>query len=128
MIHQLLDGKFVTTTSHHPRPILSVEYVNPFIESVNNVLETMLNCSTKRHGLVIKESKTPRYLLSALIDVTGQSDGLVVLSLLRNASVGVLPLSILFESDIGPFAIEVGFSEPYVAPDTGENEAACVSV
>jgi len=189
MIHQLFDGKFVTTTFHHPRPILSVEYVNPFIESVNSVLETMLNCSTKRHGLVIKESKTPRYLLSALIDVTGQSDGLVVLSLSRNAAVGVLqrmlgkkaslinedvrdavgelanvicgtakaklehlelsigipkmlagrnhildfpvgvlPLSILFESDIGPFAIEVGFSEPYVAPDTGENEAACVSV
>jgi len=147
-----------------------------------------LKCSTERHGLVIKESKTPRYLLNAMINVTGQADGLVVLSLSRNAAVGVLhrmlgkkaslinedvrdavgelaniicgsakaklehlelsigipkmvagrnhvlnfppnvlPLSILFESDIGPFAIEVGFAQKYVAPNPDENQAACAS-
>lgn len=150
---------------------LTAEFINPILSATKSVFETMLNCSPRRAGLVLKENMSPRYELSAVIGVTGRAAGTIVVSLSRSAAVQVLermvgaqadeintevcdavgeltnmiagsakaqlaqlelsisipnlvsgvdhhvhypsdvqPICIVFDSEIGPFAIEVGFS------------------
>ena len=159
-----------TTTA--PASALRVEYVNPVIVATQTVFETMLSCKPKRTDLILKDTMTPKYELSAVIGVSGKAAGTIVLSLSREAALEVLnrmvgivaseinaevcdavgeltnmivgqakaqleqwelsisipnlvtgknhvihypsnvkPICIEFESDIGPFAIEVGFSQ-----------------
>jgi chemotaxis protein CheX len=65
---------------------MKVEYINPFIESVNNVFNTMLNCQLVRGDIFIKESQQPEHFISGVIGLSGKANGLVVLSLCRNAA------------------------------------------
>jgi chemotaxis protein CheX len=160
----------MTTAAPATSPV-SVDYVNPVIQSAVDVFDKMLNCKAKRVDLKLKDSTAPLYELSAIIGVSGKATGTYVLSLsekvaieILNRMVGIeatgldddvcdaageilnmiagqakatlqkLELSIslpsmitgknheirypsdvraicvLFESDMGPFAIEVGFA------------------
>lgn len=150
---------------------LTAEYVNPVIAATRTVFETMIGCTPKRTGLMLKKTMTPKHELSAVIGITGKAAGTIVLSLSRTAALGILhrmvgieaseintdvcdaageltnmiagqakvqlarfelsisipnivsgcdhevhypsnvqPICIVFESEIGPFAIEVGFT------------------
>ena len=150
---------------------LTADYINPIIAATRTVFETMLDCTPKRTGLVLKETMAPKHELSAVIGVTGKVAGTIVLSMSRPAAIGVLdrmvgikatelntdvcdaigeltnmiagtakakmerlqlsisipnivsgkdheihypsnvtPTCIVYESEIGPFAIEVGFT------------------
>lgn len=150
---------------------LTADYINPVISATRTVFETMVGCTPNRTGLMLKETMTPRYELSAVIGVTGKAVGTIVLSMARctaleilnrmigieateiNADVrdavgeltnviagtaksqmeqlelsisipsiisgknhnvhypsNVTPICIVFDSEIGPFSIEVGFT------------------
>jgi chemotaxis protein CheX len=160
----------MTTAAPAANP-LSVDYVNPVIQSAIDVFDKMLNCKAKRIDLKLKETTAPLHELSAIIGVSGKATGTYVLSLseqvaieILNRMVGIeateldddvcdaageilnmiagqakaklqklelslsLPsmitgknheirypsdvraICVLFESEIGPFAIEVGFA------------------
>lgn len=149
----------------------TAEYVNPIITSTRNVFEMMLGCTPKRTGLMLRGDNTPKYEVSAIIGLTGQVAGTIVVSFSQasggeivkrilgsdsptlipditdavgeltnmiagsakaklehlNLSLsipnvitgadhrvvyqsGVTPICILFESEIGPFVIEFGFT------------------
>lgn len=151
---------------------LTTKCINPLIISVHAVFETMLDCSPQRCGLTIKDERTPKYDLSAVIGVTGKAIGTIVVSLARETALNVLdrmigvkvsvidrqvrdalgelanmiagqtkaklerlelaisvpnivegrdhsihypmalkPIGILFESELGPFSIEMAFKE-----------------
>lgn len=161
----------MTTAAPSSASALTADYVNPIIEAVRTVFETMLDCTPHRTGLALKETNTPKHELSAVIGITGKAAGTIVLSLARETSLEVLhrmvgietteidadvcdavgeltnmiagaakakmerfelsisipnivsgkdhvvhypsdvkPICILFESEIGVFSIEVGFS------------------
>jgi chemotaxis protein CheX len=61
-------------------PAMTAEFVNPVLAAVKSVFESMLACTPRRTGLVLKENMSPRYELSAVIGVSGRVAGTVVLS------------------------------------------------
>lgn len=150
---------------------MTADFINPILLAAKSVFESMLGCTPRRTGLILKETMQPRFELSAVIGVTGRAAGTVVLSLatptafaildrlvgiqtteitaevrdavgeLTNMIAGsakaqlsalelsisipnivsgkdhqihfpsdVTPICIIFDSEIGPFAVEVGFS------------------
>ena len=150
---------------------LTAEYINPVLVATRSVFETMLNCTPKRTGLLLKEHMRPHHEVSGVIGISGKAAGTIVLSLSREVALEVLnrmvgvrateidtevcdavgeltnmiagstkaqlerlelsisipnivsgkdhevrfpsdvkPICIAFESEMGPFAIEVGFT------------------
>jgi chemotaxis protein CheX len=69
---------------------LTADYINPVISATRNVFETMLGCTPRRTGLLLKENMTPRYELSAVIGISGKAAGTIVLSLARETALQVL--------------------------------------
>ncbi len=150
---------------------ISVDYVNPVIQSTTDVFQKMLNCKVWRTDLQLKTSRKPMYNLSAVIGVSGKATGTYVLSLSEKVAFEILhrmvgieateldadvcdaageilnmiaggakaqlqklelsislpsmitgnnheirypsdvrPICVMFDSEIGPYAIEVGFA------------------
>ena len=157
-----------TTTT---RAMTTTQCVNPVIAATRNVFEMMLECTPRRTGLWLKEAETPGHAVSAVIGITGEASGTIVVSFSEEVAIEVLrrmvgtvaetvnrdvcdavgeltnmiaggakaqltqlhlsisipnivtgqnhsvrypsdikPICIQFESDIGPFMIEVGFN------------------
>ncbi len=63
---------------------MDIKYLNPFITSVQNVFDTMLNVPFKLGKPYIKEDKTPLYEVSGLIGLSGIVKGMVVINLSKN--------------------------------------------
>jgi len=150
---------------------LTAESINPIIESTKAVFDMMLGAEVRRSGLSVKPNKLLAHELSAVIGMTGQVSGTLVISFSREVAFSILdrllgettdeindavcdavgeltnmiaggakakmehlalslsipnlvkgaehevvfpsevtPLSIAFESDLGPFCIDIGFS------------------
>lgn len=159
------------STAELSKSELTAEYINPIITATRSVFETMIGCTPTRTGLMLKETMSPKFELSAVIGVTGKAAGTIVLSLahctaleILNRMIGVeateintevcdaageltnmiagaakaqmekhelsisipniisgkdhhvhypsnvTPICIVFDSEAGPFAIEVGFT------------------
>lgn len=150
---------------------LTAAYINPVILATRKVFETMLECTPKRTGLSLKESTVEKLVVSAVIGISGNATGTIIVRLSRQAAFAVLdrmvgveaseinsdvcdaigeltnmiagaakarmselnlsisipniisgedhevfypsnvePICLSYESEIGPFAIEVGFT------------------
>lgn len=63
--------------------------VNPVIVATRSVFETMLDITPRRSGLSLNDELVPSHELSAVIGITGQLLGTVVLSLSESAAIGV---------------------------------------
>ena len=63
--------------------MLQVELINPFLNATRDVFHTMLSCELSRGQLERKQGYTPEYEVSGLIGLSGQCQGMVVLSLGR---------------------------------------------
>jgi len=60
---------------------MQVEYINPFIASLNNTFLTMLQCEVRRGEISLKDDSSPKYEISGIIGLSGKAIGTVVLSL-----------------------------------------------
>jgi chemotaxis protein CheX len=73
---------------------MRVEYINPFIRSLDNAFLTMLGCEVRRGTISVKSSSSPHYDVSGIIGLSGRAIGTVVLSLsesvARNAAATML--------------------------------------
>ena len=78
---------------------LTADYINPVIASTRNVFETMLGCTPKRTGLMLKENMYPKYELSAVIGISGKAAGTIVLSLTRETALQVLDRMVGIQAD-----------------------------
>ncbi len=68
---------------------LTAEAVNPLMAATAEVFEMMIGCKPTRTGLFLKEPSPLTYEVSAAIGITGRANGLVVLSLSKQAAIGV---------------------------------------
>jgi chemotaxis protein CheX len=59
---------------------VDVAYINPFIEAVGSVFETMLGVRPQRHALSVNPITSEGQRLTSLIGITGQIHGCVALS------------------------------------------------
>jgi chemotaxis protein CheX len=65
---------------------MQVELINPFVSAANDVFQTMLDCPLTRGTLALKHSNTPELEVSGLIGLSGKCQGMIVLSLERDAA------------------------------------------
>jgi chemotaxis protein CheX len=66
---------------------MQVELVNPFLAATVEVFRTMLACELSRGQPSIKRSHSPQYEVSGLIGLSGQRQGMVVVSLGRQTAI-----------------------------------------
>ena len=62
---------------------MRVEYINPFIRSLDHTFATMLGCQVRRGPLALKADCVPNHEISGVIGLSGKALGTVVLSLSR---------------------------------------------
>ncbi len=84
---------------------MRVEYINPFIRSLDNAFKTMLNCEVRRGKLCLKQDPCPNYEISGVIGLSGRAIGTVVLSL--SASVALKAASTMLMSEVSEINAEV---------------------
>lgn len=68
----------------------SAKYINPVIASTMSVFEMMLDCSSQRSGVHLKDDPAQSYDVNAVIGFTGTEVGAVVLGLPRKTALGVM--------------------------------------
>ena len=111
---------------------MNVEQINPFIESVNNVFNTMLGCRPVRGEIFLKEGYQPEHLVAGIIGLSGKAKlehlamrvSLPTVVTGRSCTVeyprSATPICIPFECKWGPVAVEVGLvEEPAGEPVAG---------
>lgn len=60
---------------------MRVEYIDPFIRSLTNVFQTMLECKPHRGEICLNKERRSEYPISGVIGLSGRAKGTVVLSL-----------------------------------------------
>ncbi|MCE5229376.1 chemotaxis protein CheX [bacterium] len=59
---------------------MKVEYINPFVEGVNNLFTTMLDCEAKRGNVgVVQDNDPPTQSIVAIIGLSGSVRGCVTM-------------------------------------------------
>lgn len=76
---------------------MRVEYINPFIASLNNVFLTMLDREVRRGTISLKDGNCPEYEVSGTIGLSGKAIGTVVLSLSENVALKAASTMLLSE-------------------------------
>ena len=59
---------------------MNVAFINPFIESTLRSLEMMASITAEKAGLSVKEDLITTYDISAIIGITGDTSGSIILS------------------------------------------------
>ncbi|MBN2296265.1 MAG: chemotaxis protein CheX [Pirellulales bacterium] len=77
---------------------MKVEYINPFIKSIGNTFNTMLNCELKRGDIGYKPNTHPLYSVSGVIGLSGRAVGTVVLSLSKEVALKAATTMLLTEA------------------------------
>jgi chemotaxis protein CheX len=63
---------------------MRAEWINPFLFSLANTFETILNCPIERGALKLRDGSNSTHEVSGIIGLTGAVAGMVVLSLSRS--------------------------------------------
>lgn len=66
---------------------LSVEWINPFIEATEDILDTVAMLKLKRGKLELRENSTVAYDVSGIIGITGEAVGSIALSFPKKMAV-----------------------------------------
>jgi chemotaxis protein CheX len=65
---------------------MRVEFINPFINSLDNAFMTMLDCKVQRGQPALKDDQWPKNEISGVIGLSGKAIGTVVLSLSKEVA------------------------------------------
>ena len=65
---------------------MRVEYINPFVESAYSVLKEVLHCDIVRGELYLKATSQPVLGVAAIIGLTGDVEGRVLLDMSRHTA------------------------------------------
>src|SRR5215468_5968943 len=66
---------------------MQVELLNPFLSATTDVFRSMLGCEPSRGTPSLKRCHSPQYEVSGLIGLSGQRQGMVVISLGRQTAI-----------------------------------------
>ncbi|HBN78853.1 MAG TPA: chemotaxis protein CheX [Planctomycetaceae bacterium] len=80
---------------------LTAQIINPLVTSTKDTFEMMLECTPKRGGLSLKTKHVPEYELSAVIGITGNAVGTIVLSVKKETALNI------YEAMLGTKAQEI---------------------
>ncbi|HCS50917.1 chemotaxis protein CheX [Rubinisphaera sp.] len=80
---------------------ITAKIVNPLLSSTKDVFETMLGCTPVRSGLSLKTRNNPEHELSAVIGITGNAVGTIVLSVKKQTALNI------YETMLGTKAEEI---------------------
>ncbi len=58
---------------------MDVSYINPFIEAVDTVFNTMLSVQPRRNGVKVSDGQARGELITSLVGLSGQVSGVVAL-------------------------------------------------
>lgn len=83
--------------SNHVAPIVRAEYINPFIESVNNLFQTLLNCEVKREEISLIRTLHPNLDIVGLIGFSGSFRGIVAMAFPVKTALAIV--SRIYETD-----------------------------
>jgi chemotaxis protein CheX len=61
-------------------PVVRAEFINPFIESVYNLFQTLMNCEVKREEISLIRSLHPTLDIVGLIGLSGNIRGIVAMA------------------------------------------------
>lgn len=77
---------------------MKLEFINPFVDAVNNLFTTMLGSSVKKGNIgVSKEHKAP-YAITALIGLSGEYRGTVSLSFPEETALHMVNKMLMLDS------------------------------
>ena len=65
---------------------MRADHINPFINSLLNTFETMVSCPLTRGAVYLRRNETKLHDVSGVIGLSGQAQGMVVLSLERQVA------------------------------------------
>jgi len=68
----------------------TTQLLNPIISAVIRTFESMFECTPHRTGLELKRQNAPVYPLSAIVSLTGQMNGTIVLSVSESVGIEIL--------------------------------------
>ena len=77
---------------------MRVEYINPFITSLNTTFRTMLNCETRRGQICLRTAECARHEVSGVIGLSGRAVGTVVLSLSKEVALKAASTMLMTEA------------------------------
>ena len=77
---------------------MRVEYINPFIASLKNTFQTMLDCDTRRGQVALRTASSPRLFVSGVIGLSGRAVGAVVLSLSKEVALKAASTMLMAEA------------------------------
>lgn len=77
---------------------MRVEHINPFILSLKNVLQTMLECEARRGAISLKQDNRATHPISGVIGLSGTAVGTVVLSLSESFAMKAASVMLLTEA------------------------------
>jgi len=76
---------------------MQVEYINPFVNSLVHVFQTMLDCQARRSEICLTEGRLPTHSVSGVIGLSGRAKGTVVLSLSEEVALRAASAMLLTE-------------------------------
>jgi len=89
---------FISRTGiNHLAPVVRAEYINPFIESVNNLFKTLLNCEVKREEISLIRTLHPNLDIVSLIGFSGNFRGIVAMAFPVKTALAIV--SRIYETD-----------------------------
>ncbi|MFC1671711.1 chemotaxis protein CheX [Planctomycetota bacterium] len=91
--------------------IIKLELIRPFIDAGERVLNDMLSIHAKAGQIILKERPYPLYEVSAMLGIHGDVEGVIVLSMSKEASAKVV---------IGLLGNEISDGERLTADAVGE--------
>ncbi len=69
---------------------LSVEWINPFIEAAEEIMDTVAMLKLKRGKLELRENSTVAYDVSGIIGITGEAVGSIALSFPKKTAIAAV--------------------------------------
>ncbi len=78
--------------------MMRAEFINPFIASLSNTFQTMLDCRVRRGQLSLKQDSRSSHEISGVIGLTGNAVGTVVLSLSREVALQAASVLLMTET------------------------------
>lgn len=78
---------------------MRVEYINPFIRSLVDTFDTMLQCKVDRGSITLKDDPGTLHEVSGIIGLSGKAVGTVVVSLSREVALGAAGAMLMDEKN-----------------------------
>jgi len=76
---------------------MRAEYINPFIASLINTFDTMLQCKIDRGDLRLKEGRSTLHEVSGIIGMSGRAVGTVVVSFSEEVAIKAASVMLMME-------------------------------